>query len=216
MIAQVQRQPIQPIDIAPEIGPKLNAIVLKALAKDPDQRYQSAEEFRLALQRGGTSSRFTPGLASLLKTATLALAVCAIAETFGLEKMPLQKPVAPAIEEAPAPQMKTATATRPPKRRKTAAVSALNSETKVTAASGGEPSVELDAPAVRPTRCRRHPSSLSVGRPWNRSRSRPSSLSLCRRQASAATLRTGQERVLEQAQSVQDEKIPTVGLTARS
>jgi len=133
MVAQVQRQPIPPIDINPEIGPKLNGIVLKALSKDPGQRYQSAEEFRVALERFGKSSGFAPGFASWVRVAMLALAVCAIAETFGLEKMPLQKPVAPAVEAPPVPRIKVATE-KPPSR---------------TAAHYSEPSVEPEPqPAV--------------------------------------------------------------------
>ncbi len=50
MVAQVQQQPIPPLDIDPQIGSALNAVVLKALAKDPAQRYQSAKEFLEALQ----------------------------------------------------------------------------------------------------------------------------------------------------------------------
>jgi eukaryotic-like serine/threonine-protein kinase len=101
MIAQVQKQPVPPIEIAPEIGPELNGIVLKALAKDPDQRFQSAEGFRLALQRAiNRSSGFKPGIASKFRVATLALAVCATAATGGFERIPPQTPVPPTVQPA--------------------------------------------------------------------------------------------------------------------
>jgi serine/threonine-protein kinase len=116
MVAQVQKQPVQPSDIEPAIGPELNAIVLKALAKDPDQRYQSAEEFRLALKHAGKSSGFAPNIASRMRVVTLALAVCAMAETGGVERLLLQTSVPPAVQTAHVP----------------AAVSAPSSESKVT------------------------------------------------------------------------------------
>jgi eukaryotic-like serine/threonine-protein kinase len=50
MVAQVQQQPIPPIEINPAIGPELNAVLLKALVKDPAERHQSAKEFLVALQ----------------------------------------------------------------------------------------------------------------------------------------------------------------------
>jgi serine/threonine protein kinase len=88
MVAQVQKQPVPPIEIAPEIGPELNAIVLKALAKDPEQRFQSAEEFRLALQSIGNPSRFKPALTAGMRVGALVLAACAMAGTGSLEKIP--------------------------------------------------------------------------------------------------------------------------------
>ena len=108
MVAQVQKQPIQPLDIEPGIGAELNAIVLKALAKNPAQRYQSAEEFRLALQRAGKSWGFapkiaSPNIASRMRVVTLALAACAMAETVGLDRIPQPKSAPPAIQPALAP-----------------------------------------------------------------------------------------------------------------
>jgi eukaryotic-like serine/threonine-protein kinase len=88
MVAQVQKQPTPPIEIAPEIGPELNAIVLKALAKDPEQRFQSAEEFRLALQSIGNPSGFKPAIAAGMRIGALVLAACAMAGTSSLEKIP--------------------------------------------------------------------------------------------------------------------------------
>jgi eukaryotic-like serine/threonine-protein kinase len=88
MVAQVQKPPIPPIEIAREIGPELNAIVLKALAKDPEQRFQSAEEFRRALQCIGNPSRFKPSVAAGMRIGALVFAACAMAQTGSLEKVP--------------------------------------------------------------------------------------------------------------------------------
>jgi serine/threonine-protein kinase len=48
---QVSAQPRPPSEVNPTIPPALDAIVLRALAKDPAQRYADADEFIAALQR---------------------------------------------------------------------------------------------------------------------------------------------------------------------
>jgi eukaryotic-like serine/threonine-protein kinase len=104
MVAQVQKQPIQPIDIEPGISPELNAIVLKALAKEPDRRYQSAEEFLAALESAGKSPGFAPSIFfSKMRVFTLVVAACAMAETGGVDRMPLQASVPPAVQPVAAP-----------------------------------------------------------------------------------------------------------------
>ena len=49
MRAQVEQQPLPPVSINPNLPPELNGIVLRALAKDPAERFPSASEFRDAL-----------------------------------------------------------------------------------------------------------------------------------------------------------------------
>ncbi|PYT18896.1 MAG: serine/threonine protein kinase, partial [Acidobacteria bacterium] len=51
MLAQVERQPVPPVELNPAVPPILNEIILTALAKDPDERFQSADAFRSALER---------------------------------------------------------------------------------------------------------------------------------------------------------------------
>ncbi len=48
--AQLNEQPQPPIEINPALSPALNSIILCAMAKDPGQRFQSAEAFRNALK----------------------------------------------------------------------------------------------------------------------------------------------------------------------
>lgn len=52
LIAQiVGSQPAKPSEIAPRVDSELEKICLKAMAKEPQERYQSAEELALALQQ---------------------------------------------------------------------------------------------------------------------------------------------------------------------
>jgi hypothetical protein len=50
MLAHRNEKPMPPIKLAPEIGPRLNRVILTALEKEPDKRFQSAAEFRTALE----------------------------------------------------------------------------------------------------------------------------------------------------------------------
>ena len=58
----VRESPRAPSQLNPEVPPALDAVVLKALSKNPDNRYQSAEEMRLDLQRllAGEAVQATP------------------------------------------------------------------------------------------------------------------------------------------------------------
>lgn len=47
---QLNVPPQPPIEVNPSLAPQLNQIILRALEKDPAQRFQSAEEFRTALK----------------------------------------------------------------------------------------------------------------------------------------------------------------------
>lgn len=63
-LKHIQAQPILPSKIVPDISPKLEHIILKAMAKDPSQRYNSADEMALELTalcvRGSTSYTIPP------------------------------------------------------------------------------------------------------------------------------------------------------------
>jgi serine/threonine protein kinase len=58
MVAQLQKAPMPPIDVVPELPKALNDIIMISLEKDPAKRFQSAEAFRFALQsvKGGLTS----------------------------------------------------------------------------------------------------------------------------------------------------------------
>lgn len=54
--AHLTQNPPLPRSIRPEISPELQRIILSALAKDPKDRFQSAHEFRVALEQAKESS----------------------------------------------------------------------------------------------------------------------------------------------------------------
>jgi len=58
MVAQLQKAPLPPIDVIPELPKALNDIIMISLEKEPSKRLQSAEAFRFALQsvKGGLTS----------------------------------------------------------------------------------------------------------------------------------------------------------------
>lgn len=69
-----------PSNINPRISPGLQAIILKALDKDPEQRYQSARELRVDLRRlqGGTTSSRTSGKTARESPKRKTIAVAAV------------------------------------------------------------------------------------------------------------------------------------------
>jgi len=109
MVAQVQQQPIPPLDIEPSIGLGLNEVVIKAIAKDPAQRHQSAREFREVLQAFAKESmgavRSHPAAKrsyfARMRFGAIAVAAFALAFTGGLGRgsleayLPLPAPPAP-------------------------------------------------------------------------------------------------------------------------
>lgn len=54
--AAVGEKPTPPIELRPDIPAGLSNIILRAMAKDPKDRFQTAEEFRLALQAVASDS----------------------------------------------------------------------------------------------------------------------------------------------------------------
>jgi serine/threonine-protein kinase len=57
MRAHLEVAPLAPIERTPEFPPMLNQIILTAMAKDPDGRFQSAEQFDAALESFQKGSR---------------------------------------------------------------------------------------------------------------------------------------------------------------
>ena len=74
MQAQLQQPPRPPVELSASLPPSLNQIILKAMSKEPAQRFQSAEEFRNALKGVaaslGTKGATVPLVASQLPAAS--------------------------------------------------------------------------------------------------------------------------------------------------
>ncbi len=101
-LKQVSEQPQSPSAINPQVTPALDAVVLRALAKDPANRFQSADEFLRALD----AAEADPSGGSLGDTASYApaamagaLAGAAAGAALGGESEAETRP-APASEEA--------------------------------------------------------------------------------------------------------------------
>jgi serine/threonine-protein kinase len=87
MVAQLQKAPLPPIDIQPDLPKALNDIIMISLEKDPARRFQSAQAFRLALQsvKGELTSlpvasvqAVMPGLAGQPATPTAAFSATGV------------------------------------------------------------------------------------------------------------------------------------------
>jgi predicted Ser/Thr protein kinase len=70
----VLEQPVPPSQLNPDISPELDAVIMKALAKNPVNRYQSADEFRADLERAhlGRPVEATPILPETATTQAIA------------------------------------------------------------------------------------------------------------------------------------------------
>jgi serine/threonine protein kinase len=60
MAAHVTTPPPPPIDLRPDLPAEINQIILTALAKDPDHRFQTAAQFRDALESVGAAPPAVP------------------------------------------------------------------------------------------------------------------------------------------------------------
>jgi serine/threonine-protein kinase len=77
MRAHVEAEPAPPSSRNPKVPAALDRIVLKAVAKDPAMRFQSADEFRLALQDAVAGTRPVAASSRLRKTWHAALVALA-------------------------------------------------------------------------------------------------------------------------------------------
>jgi eukaryotic-like serine/threonine-protein kinase len=59
-LKQVSEMPVPPAELVPAIPPAIDAVVMRALEKDPDRRYQSADEFIAALDEARAAPQVIP------------------------------------------------------------------------------------------------------------------------------------------------------------
>jgi serine/threonine protein kinase len=78
MADQVGKAPAPPIDIDPAVPPALSAALMRALEKDPDQRFQTAAEFRQFLTSSQRSSTPLAGRSRSWLARSQALRVAAV------------------------------------------------------------------------------------------------------------------------------------------
>ncbi len=108
----VREQPVPPSQLDPEVTSAMDAVVLKALAKNPDDRYATAEQMRDDVARI---------LEGRPVTATIPLVAAAVAASEATELMPA---VAPPVPPTPTPSPVEALEPEPepePERRKSRA-----------------------------------------------------------------------------------------------
>ena len=68
-----RRDPVAPSRLRPDVPIWLDHIVLKAVARDKKLRFETAEEFELALERGASRPLAAPGASPLMSRDPAAL-----------------------------------------------------------------------------------------------------------------------------------------------
>ncbi len=118
MLAHRNTAPVPPVKLQPSIGLALNAVILKSLEKDPLRRFQTAAEFRAALEgamaapvvalsRPRKAATRTAKVAAGTAAAVVTLALCALGAWVGHRPVPSAqssaRPAAPAPLDVPPP-----------------------------------------------------------------------------------------------------------------
>jgi serine/threonine-protein kinase len=112
MLAHVNTAPKHPSDVNAEVSREVGDIVFKALAKEPEQRFQTAHEFRAALERVGAEHAPDAALATVTAGALAVAGTEAPASSdsqtafqfaFPEEERPVQAGAAAAFSATPSP-----------------------------------------------------------------------------------------------------------------
>jgi beta-lactam-binding protein with PASTA domain/predicted Ser/Thr protein kinase len=122
-LKQVSEAPVPPSQINPAVTPELEAVVLRALEKDPGDRFADADEFIAALDAAGSRIPSAAAIAAAEAAAAAAAALPAAAMAGGAPP-PLPPPPAPATGTYPPAgpyrevQREVAAPPPPPRRRR--------------------------------------------------------------------------------------------------
>lgn len=118
MQAHVESTPAPPIEIEPGVGPALNSVILTALAKNPKRRFQSAAEFRDALEAARQALPAAPVRAGARRTLRLvtvvALAVAVVIVAAMIQTGARTRVSPPVAVETPPPPPPPAPPPSPP------------------------------------------------------------------------------------------------------
>lgn len=140
MKAHIEQAPRPPAEIRPDIPPALNQLILMAMAKDPAQRFQSADAFRGALR--SVAPELGPITAVPQVAASAAGAAVALSPTIAASPASAATVVAPATPPPARTIPMTATPAPVPHQK-----TQLSTPTPIRPASMGAPQV---APAAQP------------------------------------------------------------------
>ncbi len=103
----VSENPVPPKELNPSVGTKLNAVIMRALAKEPNERYQACREFADAIQAAAAqTANLTPTVRKMA-----AYLDATVASDPGLMTQPDGQTVPP---EAPPPEAPQEASTLPP------------------------------------------------------------------------------------------------------
>jgi serine/threonine-protein kinase len=104
MAAHLQQVPKAPIELRPGLPKALSDVIMTAMAKNPAQRFQSADAFRAALKSVRTSEDFAkPAAPQEVRTASMHPVESTLASSYCFPAPVEASPVVPALPPTPAP-----------------------------------------------------------------------------------------------------------------
>ncbi|TCC52919.1 Stk1 family PASTA domain-containing Ser/Thr kinase [Kribbella capetownensis] len=95
----VREQPLPPSSFDPDIPPEVDAVVLKALAKSREERYQSASEMRQDIHRVLAGQQVTAPMASVAETRAIPATMASTAATQAYRQGPADDLLPPGGDE---------------------------------------------------------------------------------------------------------------------
>jgi len=104
MAAHLQQMPKPPVELRPGLPEALSDVIMTAMAKNPAQRFQSADAFRAALKTVGTSEDFAkPAAPQEVRTASMHPVESTLASSYCFPPPVEASPVVPAATPPPVP-----------------------------------------------------------------------------------------------------------------